>query len=215
MSQPNSSSFTTSQVEALQHHIRLFKALSQRYIESSIPKSLPEGYTPPPQVFQRPMYQTNSSSHGNQGYSNAASGRQSVPQQMSQSQSSQIQQLHANPSRLPSSTNGSNNSSNVQAKMAQVRGSSYQNPSHGSQSSGSLLSQSVMPQYNDHIIHQNNQQLFQQQSSFQPQMQQPSSHPQGPTLSWQCFNSILAIGPPKLPDGMISISPSVRLYISF
>jgi hypothetical protein len=212
MSNQNVSSFTTSQVETLQHHIRLFKALSQRYIESSIPKSLPEGYTPPIQVFQRHSTQNNAVSQGHQGYSNPA--RPTAPQQAPHTQQSQIQQLYANPLKYSNTSNSSSNASNMHPKPSQQppRGPSPGMPYHQPPSQPTSIAQ-----YNEQVMHHSsNQQLFQQQQhqSYQQQIQQPPAQPQGPTLSWQCFNSLLAIGPPKPPDGMIAIAASVSLLHS-
>lgn len=183
-------------VETLQLQIRLFKTLSQRYLDSTIPKLLDVNNRPvvPPALLPAPV---------------ASKVPVNLPKQNTESiilppppvKQNPIPQPIPTPVILPKPvpvhpTNFTTTA--IQNVVTQIQ--VQPRPVQISQSTGPT----TIPQKSAL------EQKYTELKSAEPVVVAPPAIP----LSWQCFSSLMFIGPMRPADGMISIAPSVSYRIS-
>lgn len=185
-------------VETLQLQIRLFKNLSQKYMDSTIPKQL--------DANNRPVLP--------------------IPQQISSSSAVKL------PTQVPTAAPGAVGPGaiilpqhSIKQKPApqpvpilvQTRPPPYISsypvnaaPIHNSQVTSKLPPNLVPP------VQVKTEQKKEQKVIDLKEVETPTVSAPAPTpLSWQCFSSLMFIGPPRPADGMISIAPSVSNIIKY
>jgi hypothetical protein len=204
-----SPTFTTSQIDVLQQHIRLFKLLTKRYTDSDIPKGPPSkhdvnGAVPTPSstlntgtnligVTQGYLVSNdnvfNSSTNSNFGTTNL-----SIPQpQSSIAKPTPFSHSSFNPS-MSSNVDVTNISAIAQQAPMSFKGSRV--PPTASQST------QLKPTSSSPLI-------------------TPQAQPSGSSnslvvatninLSWQCFNTLLYCGPSRPTEGLTSIASEASL----
>ena len=176
-------------VETLQLQIRLFKTLSQKYLDSSIPKQLDANNRPIIQTVQQAvMAAPKIPTHSVQPP--AAGSIALLPPPIKPKTIPQAVSTIVPPPRPVAYTPVyiATPVQNVPIDHSQVR------PLQ-------IIQNSVPPVVQKIVLEQKNVEI----KVAEPVIAAPPTIP----LSWQCFSSLMFIGPARPPDGMISIAPSV------
>ena len=183
-------------VETLQLQIRLFKTLSQKYLDSTIPKQLDANLRPVvPVIAQATVLAPKAPIHVSQP---VAVGSITLPpppiKQKPILQPAPTPVVHPRPVTVhpPGPPNGVVQT--VNNNPTQVR------PLVNNQTA---LGPTAVVQKNTL------EQKYSELKAAEPVSAAPPAIP----LSWQCFSSLMFIGPARPADGMISIAPSVRMKI--
>jgi hypothetical protein len=180
-------------VETLQLQIRLFKTLSQKYLDSTIPKQLDANSRPVvPVIAQATVLAPKTPIHVSQP---VAVGSITLPpppiKQKPILQPVPTPVVHPR----PIATNPTGPPNGVIQTVAN-------NPT---QVRPLISNQTIGPTA---VVQKNTlEQKYSELKAAEPVSAAPPAIP----LSWQCFSSLMFIGPARPADGMISIAPSVRM----
>lgn len=180
-------------VETLQLQIRLFKTLSQKYLDSTIPKQLDANSRPVvPVIAQATVLAPKTPIHVSQP---VAVGSITLPpppiKQKPILQPAPTPVVHPRPI-APNPIGPPNGVIQTVANIpTQVR---------------PLISNQIIGPTT--VVQKNTlEQKYSELKAAEPVSAAPPAVP----LSWQCFSSLMFIGPVRPADGMISIAPSVRV----